>query len=202
LLWERRGPQRAAERQNRAGDRALSAPPPPVPRGEPLAGLLAGLGSGAFMAAGLAGLYLLALRGGPLLADAAPRVADRVTAIGAGTPVRFLLLTLFLSGLHSLLEEYYWRWFVFGRLQRRLGRVSSVALSSLAFTAHHVIVLHAFAGPDHVTATACLSAAVAAAGALWALLYVRYATLAPSWLSHLLVDVAIMAIGYDLVFGG
>ena len=43
-----------------------------------------------------------------------------------------------------LLEEYYWRWFLFGGLRRSMPVAAAVVLSSLAFTAHHVILLATF----------------------------------------------------------
>ena len=167
----------------------------------PLAGLPAGLATGLLMAGGLAGAYALVLRGGELMAAMAPRIIARIDSIGAATPVRYLLLALFLSILHSWLEEYYWRGFVFARLRRRLGSVAAVVVSSLGFAAHHVIVLDAFLGPQHRGTTVMFSLVVAAAGALWAWLYVKNRSLLSPWLSHLCVDIAIMAVGYDLAWG-
>ena len=48
-------------------------------------------------------------------------------------------------------------------------------------------------------ATWLFSVCVAVGGAMWAWLYERTGSLLGPWLSHLLVDAAIFAIGYDLV---
>jgi len=174
---------------------------PPAPR-LPRGGLAGGLWSGVAIVALLWGLYLAALRGSDLAALAAPRIHARIEAIGAGTPVRYLLMTLGLSVVHSFLEEYYWRWFVFGRLRRLTGAPAALILSSLAFAAHHVIVVHAFIGfGPFWWMTVLLSAAVALGGGLWAWLYARHGSLYPPWLSHVLADLAILTIGYDLVQG-
>lgn len=165
-------------------------------------GLAGGAAGGALLAAGVLIVHLLALRGSDLAAAAAPRIAARLEALHCATPSRFVALALFLSVAHSFLEEYYWRWFAFGRLRAYLGVSGAVILSSAAFAAHHVIVLHAFIGSDRWWATVLLSSAVAAAGALWAWQYARSRTLVPVWVSHTLVDLAIMAMGYDLVWGG
>jgi hypothetical protein len=45
------------------------------------------------------------------------------------------------------------------------------------------------------------SLCVAAGGAFWAWLYHRSGSLFAAWISHLQVDVAIMAVGYEMVFG-
>jgi membrane protease YdiL (CAAX protease family) len=42
---------------------------------------------------------------------------------------------------------------------------------------------------------------VAGGGVAWAWLYDRSNSLYAPWLSHLLIDAAVMAIGYDLAFG-
>ena len=110
----------------------------------PRAAILPGIASGILMAGGLVGVYVVVLRGGELMAAMAPRIAARVDTIGVGTPVRYLLLALFLSIIHSFLEEYYWRSFVFARLNRRLGMPAAIVVSCLGFAAHHVIVLDSF----------------------------------------------------------
>jgi membrane protease YdiL (CAAX protease family) len=73
-----------------------------------------------------------------------------------------------------------------------------VAISSLGFMAHHVLVLGKYFGFSS-PATWLFSVCVAVGGAVWAWLYERTESLLGPWLSHLLVDAAIFAIGYDLV---
>ncbi len=168
----------------------------------PREGLASGAAWGVVLFVFVWGVYLAVLRGSDLAAAGAPKIEARVEAIGAGTPLKFLLLTLGLSVAHSFLEEYYWRWFVFGRLRRLTGASTALILSSLAFAAHHVIVLGAFIGFGRFWwVTILFSIAVALGGGLWAWLYARHGSLVPPWLSHTMVDLAIMAIGYDLVWG-
>ena len=109
-------------------------------------------------------------------------------------------MTLFLAGVHSLMEEYYWRWFVFRELKGLLAPGAAIALSSLAFMAHHVIILWIYLPGRFLTAVVPFSLCVALGGAAWAWLYERSGTLYTPWLSHLLVDVAILAVGYEMVF--
>jgi hypothetical protein len=155
-------------------------------RGTLLAG---GVASGALLAAIVLVFYMVVLRGGDLTAEAAVRIAARLEALHCATPIRYVALAL------------YWRWFAFGRLRAYLGMGGAVALSSVAFAAHHVIALHTFTGSGHFWwATVLFSLAVAGAGALWAWQYARGDSLVPVWVSHTLVDLAIMATGYDLVW--
>ena len=161
--------------------------------------LLEGMGTGLIMVLALFLVYVLLMGQGPLLQEARPRILSRVQSIGADTPARFLGLALFLSVIHSLLEEYYWRWFVFGRLQERMRLAGAVILSSVAFTLHHVIILHAFLGPKFWPVTLGFSLVVAIGGVIWAMVFRRCRLLAAPWISHIMVDLAILAIGYDLI---
>jgi membrane protease YdiL (CAAX protease family) len=108
------------------------------------------------------------------------------------------MVGVFYSLLHSLLEEYYWRWFVFGQLRRMAPVWIAIAISSLGFMAHHVIVLATYFGIAEPV-TWIFSLAIAVGGAFWAWLYHRSGSLVGPWLSHLLVDGAIFWIGYEIV---
>jgi membrane protease YdiL (CAAX protease family) len=111
---------------------------------------------------------------------------------------KYVLLAAFYSLFHSLLEEYYWRWFVFRQLKRLSPLWVAIVISALGFTAHHVIVLHVFF-KDAPLLVALLSVAVGVGGCFWARLYARTGSLLAPWLSHLLIDAGIFLVGYDLV---
>jgi len=164
------------------------------------AGLAEGLLFGAVAAAVILGGYYAWLRPAGWLAASGAAIGEKVLGFGVDSPAKFALLALFYSAVHSFLEEYYWRWFVFGELRRALPFPSAVAVSSLAFMAHHVIVLGSYFGWTSA-ATVLFSAAVAVAGGVWCWIYQRSGTLASPWLSHVLADAAIFAVGYDLARG-
>jgi membrane protease YdiL (CAAX protease family) len=128
----------------------------------------------------------------------AHEVKEKLTAFQIDTPAKMIAMGVFYALLHSLLEEYYWRWFVFGRMRRLVPLPAAIAVSSIAFMGHHAIVL-----PYYLPwALAFLaSAAVAIGGAMWAWLYHRSESLYAPWLSHLLIDAAIFTIAFDMVFG-
>lgn len=127
----------------------------------------------------------------------AGEVARKVTEIGCNTPLRFVLLGCFYVLIHSLLEEYYWRWFVFGGLRDYLPIPAAILISSAGFMAHHVIVLARFFGWQS-PATWLFSLAVGIGGAFWAWLYQRSGQLGAPWISHLIVDAGIFILGYQL----
>jgi hypothetical protein len=109
----------------------------------------------------------------------------------------YFLYVTFLSILHSLIEEYFWRWYVFGRLARVVPAGAAYALASLAFAAHHYVVLAAY---FPAFGTIFFGTCVAIGGALWCALFRRQETLAGAWVSHMLVDMAIFYIGYRILF--
>jgi membrane protease YdiL (CAAX protease family) len=178
---------------------AVGGGPWPRPLRPRWAGMGTGLGFGLLVAGLMLGVYFGKSRDSPLLAATPGQMRPKLEQVGMATPARYAALAVFIVIAHSLLEEYYWRWFVFGRLRLLLPRAAAVALSSLAFMAHHVVVLYVYLPGKFWSAVAPFSLGIAAGGAVWAWLYDRAGTLYPSWLSHLLVDAAIFAIGWDLM---
>ncbi len=162
---------------------------------ELLWGSVLGLG---LLAAALA-TYHFAVKPARLFDGAAgATIRQKIEAFGVGSAARYVVLAAFYSLVHSLLEEYYWRWFVFGRLRHLVSLPAAIGVSSLGFMAHHVCIVSNFFGwlsPMSLL----LSLAVAAGGALWAWIYHRTNSLFIPWISHAFVDAAIFLIGYDLV---
>jgi membrane protease YdiL (CAAX protease family) len=167
-------------------------------------GVLWGLGFGLAVCGAMFLLYDFHFRKELVKINAPAKIEAKLRHFGLNTPAGFLTMAVFLSLVHSLLEEYYWRWFVFGRLQRCLAVSAAIVVSGLAFMAHHVVVLAEFApGSDQFfTKVVPFSIGIAAGGMVWAWLYYRTASIYAPWLSHLLIDAGLMVVGYDLVFGG
>ena len=135
-----------------------------------------------------------------VLIDVPSRVAHKVAEFGTATPLRYLGLAVFLSVAHSLFEEYYWRWFVHARLRQWLAFAPAAVLSSVAFAAHHLFVLDYYLPGQFWSAAVPFTLGIAVGGMFWAWLYERSGSLLGPWLSHMIVDAAIMAVGYKMVF--
>ncbi len=163
-------------------------------------GLGLALAFGFVVAIGVVLFYFAILRDSPLLAGTPEMVREKVGEFHAATPIRYLLLAVFIAGAHSLMEEYYWRWFLFGELRRQLAVPAAITLSSLAFMLHHVIILKVYLPNGFGIGVIPFSLCVAFGGGVWAWLYQRTGTIYSAWLSHLLVDAAILVAGYDMVF--
>ena len=126
------------------------------------------------------------------------QILQKVQGFGVASPLSYLALGVFYALVHSGLEEYYWRWFVFGQL-RRLQPVGLAAIiSSLGFMVHHVILLGFYFGWNSPL-TYLFSISVAMGGLFWAWLYQRTQSIYAPWVSHLIVDAGIFLLGYDVV---
>jgi membrane protease YdiL (CAAX protease family) len=161
-------------------------------------GLFGGFGFGLLVLVAMVGFYQQVLLPRGVFVTAAGEIRTKLTELGVDSLVGYVLLATFYSLVHSLLEEYYWRWFVFGRLRTLVPVGAAIAVSSVAFAAHHVVLLGVYFGWLSVW-TWFFSLAVAVGGAFWAWLYQRSGSLYGPWLSHLVIDAAIFLIGFDLV---
>jgi membrane protease YdiL (CAAX protease family) len=164
-------------------------------------GMLGGLAFGLLTTAGMLLLYHTWLKGTPTFGATPDLVRQKLSEFGLTSLAAFVLFAVFLSIIHSLAEEYYWRWFVFGRLRGHISFTPAMLLSSLGFMSHHVIVLAVYLPGYFWVAVVPLSLCIAFGGAVWAWFYERTGTIWAAWLSHLVIDVAIMLIGYDMVYG-
>ncbi|MFO0926838.1 MAG: type II CAAX endopeptidase family protein [Gemmataceae bacterium] len=171
----------------------------PRPDGSVWKGVPLGVAFGVLVAVVMIAAYRLWLARTAAFATTPAKVLEKVRELGVDTPGRFLALAVFLSGMHSLLEEYYWRWFVFGRLREWLPRTVAIVVSAVGFTAHHVIVLGVYFPGRWLQAVVPFAAGIAVGGAFWAWLYDRSGSLLGPWLGHLLIDAAIFVIGWDLL---
>lgn len=129
---------------------------------------------------------------------AAAKIHDKIAQFGIDTAWKYAVLGVFYSLIHSLLEEYYWRWFAFRQLRQLVPLWPAVLISAIAFSGHHVIVLSEFFREAPWLAW-LFASAVAVGGVFWARLYERTGSLYSTWLSHLLIDAGIFWIGYELV---
>lgn len=156
-----------------------------------------GLASGVVISAAMLALFHWGIKDAPFFNEAEKEMRDKITDMDLGTSTVFIGVGVFYSLIHSFLEEYYWRWFVFGQLNRLTRLVPAIVVSSLGFMAHHILVIGTYFG-FFSPVTWIFSFCVAVGGAIWAWIYHRSGSLLGPWLSHLLVDAAIFTAGYEI----
>jgi len=146
----------------------------------------------------MVGTFLLLLQ--TPVGDVVNASADRMKtkAESLGFLKYYWVFGVFLAVIHSGIEEYYWRWFVCGRLRERLPAWSAYLLGALAFAAHHIVVTTQF---FPLVWGVLFGLSVGVGGAVWHWQMERQGTLAGAWFSHMLVDFGLLAVGHKLIFG-
>lgn len=176
-------------------DRARIAWTLPSWNGIPLAA-----GFGLLVAVAMFALYFTWLKDVPALRDDAPqKIVVKLRQSGLTTPGRYLAFCVFLTIAHSLAEEYYWRWFVFGWLRRHVSTNVAIVLSGIGFMLHHVVIVGVFFAENFWTLAVPLSLCVGIGGGVWAWIYARSDSIYAPWLSHAIIDAAILGLGYVML---
>ena len=165
-----------------------------------LSGVRLGLAFGVVILLAALGLYHGWLKSAEFFVAGIGPIQAKIAEMGFDAAWKFAALGVFYSLFHSLLEEYYWRWFVFDQLKQLVPIWPAIVISALGFMSHHVLVIGTFFGYGSPL-TWLLSAAVATGGVFWAWLYHRSSSLMGPCLGHALVDSAIFLIGYDIASG-
>ena len=153
--------------------------------------MLNGLGLGVLMAGVIVGGYYLLLRQkidpGPMLA--------KVESLGLLK--YYWIMAVFISAVHSLFEEYYWRGFVLSGLGSWLNKTwILVLISGAIFGIHHIFAMLALFPLMWVAV--CVAGTVVG-GMIWSWMRVRGKSIWDCYISHVFADLAVMWIGYDLI---
>lgn len=156
-----------------------------------------GLAFGMTVFLGMLAIYFGLLKPFGTLDYAAPAIQQKLVGFGLMTTVHFVVFAIVISLIHSAFEEYYWRWFVFGKLRENIPVSWAAVIASAAFTGHHVVILGRYFG--WLSPVQWLfSFGVFLGGVIWCAMYHRSRSLYGAWISHALIDAAIFVVGYDL----
>ena len=152
-----------------------------------LPGILIGLLMSAVI---LAGYYILLRR----FIDPAPLLA-KVDSLGLLK--YYWIMAVFISLLHSFFEEYYWRGFLLSELRNWISTPLLLCLlSGFIFGIHHTFaMLSLFPLP---LVFLCVLGTMLA-GVIWSWMRIRGQSIWDCYISHVLADLAVMWIGYDLI---
>lgn len=121
---------------------------------------------------------------------------SQLEILGKITPEGFLLGCAYFAFVNALIEEYFWRWFIYSRCEEVVSSRIAIILSALFFTTHHTISLARFTDWPVVFVG---SLAVFIAGVIWSAYYRRDRSLWSNYFSHAIADLAIHAIAWELL---
>ena len=140
------------------------------------------------------GLYFLTPIG-DYVRGLAPKVREQVEA--HEVTAIYIPVCIYITFVHSLFEEYYWRWFVYGRLRILTKPLYANLLAGAAFAAHHYVMLWCYLD---AFGAILFGTWVGLGGMIWAWMFQRQDSLVGCYVSHLLVDAGVLLIGYWLIF--
>ena len=153
-----------------------------------------GLGLGILMFAAIISAYFLI---GQRIIDLTV-IRVKATEVGITSPHLYLAGCIYWSFINSLIEECTWRGFVVSRCKVLFPDAISVILAALFFTTHHSIALYGYTHSWSIVLLGSLGVFIA--GIVWAGVYDHYRSIAPGYISHILADLAIALVGYQLLF--
>jgi len=142
------------------------------------------------------GIYALILGGWAVLRNWIDfsGIADSLTSNAGVTKENFLYVSLYISFANSLLEEYFFRGFVFGNL--RQNRKFAYAFSAAAFSLYHVAMM---IGWFHPALLILVLAGLFIGGLIFNWLNEKQDCIYVSWLTHMFANFAINTIGFILL---
>lgn len=125
-------------------------------------------------------------------------IREKATEVGITSLSIYLAGCFYWCFINSFIEECIWRGFAYSQCARLTSGIAAVLLSALFFTLHHTIALYAYTQNWLVVIIGSLG--VFLAGIIWSWCYRNYKSLVPSYIAHVLADIAIAIIGWDLLF--
>lgn len=150
--------------------------------------------SGGVICAMIGGAYAL---WGSALID--PEVfRPRLVEFGLGNPWVYLGGAIYWVTVNSVLEEYFYRWFIYRQCEALMVKWMAIVAAGLIFMAHHTIAMSSYFDWPLVVLG---SLGVFIGGVTWSWMYGKYRSVWVPYLSHAMVDVAIFAVGADVLFG-
>ncbi|MBN1525094.1 MAG: CPBP family intramembrane metalloprotease [Spirochaetales bacterium] len=109
----------------------------------------------------------------------------------------FFVYALFGCVFNTLIEELYWRRFVFGKLEQKTNTIVAAVVSAICFGIHHYIMLVFIFSLFYVLLIGTL---IVVAGFIWNILFSKYKTIIPGWISHAFVVAMLMIVIADVVY--
>ncbi len=113
------------------------------------------------------------------------------------TGKNFIFVSLYISFVNSLLEEFFFRGFAFITLKRITGRKFAYLFSATVFAVYHIAMMIGWFSLDVFL---IIMAGLFAGGLIFNYLNERSSTVYPSWLVHMFANFAINTIGF-ILFG-
>lgn len=125
-------------------------------------------------------------------------ITEKINELASINLQNIIFIGLYIIIFNSILEEYFWRAFIFEEFHKRIKPVWAYIISATAFSFHHVVFFYNWFSPTFfIFVTIGLIAYALIMNFVWN----KYRELFSCWLPHAMVDVVQIYIGF-LVFVG
>ena len=124
-------------------------------------------------------------------------ITDTLTNNIGVTGANFIFVSLYISFVNSLLEEFFFRGFAFLTLKKIVGRKFAYLFSAAVFALYHVAMM---IGWFQIEVFLLVMAGLFVGGLLFNYLNEKSSTIYPSWLVHMFANFAINTVGF-ILFG-
>lgn len=109
----------------------------------------------------------------------------------------FWLFAVFISFWNSFLEEYYWRMFVLEFSEGIFfNKIAMILWNGFFFSIHHFFILLSYLSVQHAL---IFSVGTIFGGMIWAWMRLKGMSIWQCYVSHVLVDLSVMFVGYQLI---
>lgn len=122
-------------------------------------------------------------------------IAGKLTQNAGVTRENFLYVSLYISFVNSLLEEFFFRGFLFTNLKTK-GKGFANIFSAMVFAAYHVAMMSGWFSP---VLFALVMVGLTVGGVLFNSLNDKFGGICVSWLVHMCANFAINTIGFMLL---
>ncbi len=123
-------------------------------------------------------------------------IVSALSSTAGVTKDNFLYVSLYISFANSLLEEFFFRGFVFMNLKKGTNRMAAYMISSVAFSLYHVAMM---IGWFNIGLFLLVVVALAVGGGIFNYLNEKHGTIYTSWFVHMFANFAINTIGFMLM---
>jgi membrane protease YdiL (CAAX protease family) len=144
-------------------------------------------------------VYIVILGGYMLLKDVFDFSAVTASLTGniGVTKENFIFVSVYISFVNSLLEEFFFRGFSFLTLRRIAGKKFAMIFSAAAFALYHVAMMTGWFGP---VVFVLIMAGLFAGGIIFNYLNSKSGNIYASWFVHMFANFAINTVGF-ILFG-
>ena len=125
-------------------------------------------------------------------------IKSKASEVGINSLNLYLAGFFYWSFINSFIEECIWRGFVYSQCAILMNSMVAVIVSAIFFTLHHSIALYGYTHNWSVVFLGSLG--VFLAGTIWSFCYRIYGSVVPGYISHILADLAIGFVGWQLLF--